>query len=135
MGDLPEGFEPHFRKSDLTAPWEPLYSKQASKSVIIALRAGPQHCNSRGFVHGGLIMSLADNAMGLSCGKQHDAIGGLVTSTMNVEFLASCKQGQWIEFVTLSTKIGRRLDAAQGEVRADGSVCAFMSDTFSVLSK
>ncbi len=131
--DIPAGFAPHFRKSDLTNPWEPLYSKQTPKSVIIALRAGSQHCNSRGFIHGGLIMSLADNAMGLSCGVQHDAIGGLVTSTMNVEFLASCQQGQWIEFVPLSTKIGRRLDAAQGEVRADGSVCAFISGTFSVL--
>lgn len=132
--NIPEGFTPHFRKSELTNPWEPLYSKRSPSSVIIALRAGPQHCNSRGFVHGGLIMTLADNAMGLSCGQQHEALKGLVTSTMNVEFLASCKQDQWIEFVTTSTKIGRRLDAAQGEVRADGTVCAFISATFSVLA-
>jgi len=130
---VPAGFEPHFRQSELTAPWEPIYSKREAGVVVLGLRAGPQHCNSRGFVHGGLIMALADNALGLSCGQQHDPAARLVTSTLNVEFLASCKQQQWIEFVTLATKIGRRLDAAQGEVRADGKCCAFLSATFSVV--
>lgn len=129
----PDGYEPHFRKSPLTDPWEPLYSKRTETAVVLAILAGEQHCNSRGFVHGGLITTLADNAMGLSCAVQHDKVGGLVTSTINVEFLSSCKQGQWIEFVTQSTKIGRRVDAAQGQVMADGAPAAFFSATFSVL--
>jgi hypothetical protein len=36
--DIPEGFEPHFRKSPFTDPWEPLYSKRTDKAVIIGLR-------------------------------------------------------------------------------------------------
>ena len=31
--DIPAGFEPHFRKSPLTDPWEPLYSKKTDKAV------------------------------------------------------------------------------------------------------
>src|SRR5215469_14526814 len=65
----PLGFEPHDRKSPLTDPWEPLYSRKTARAVVLGLRAGPQHTNSRGFVHGGLIGALADNAMGLSCGR------------------------------------------------------------------
>ncbi|MEA2966409.1 MAG: hypothetical protein QOI46_6507, partial [Alphaproteobacteria bacterium] len=65
---VPEGFAPHWRKSGLTDPWEPLYSRRTGEAVYIGLRAGPAHSNSRGFVHGGLISALADNAMGLSCG-------------------------------------------------------------------
>jgi acyl-coenzyme A thioesterase PaaI-like protein len=63
---VPAGFSPHFRKSPLTDPWEPLFSKVAEASVTIALRVRCVHCNGMGFLHGGLISSLADNAMGLS---------------------------------------------------------------------
>jgi acyl-coenzyme A thioesterase PaaI-like protein len=62
--DIPEGFEPHFRKSPFTDPWEPLYSKRTYKAVIIGLRLAKPHTNARGNVHGGLISALADNAMG-----------------------------------------------------------------------
>ncbi len=41
--DIPEGFEPHFRKSPLTDPWEPLYSKRTDKAVIIGLRLATAH--------------------------------------------------------------------------------------------
>ena len=66
--EIPAGFEPHFRKSPFSDPWEPLYSKRTDKAVSMGLRLGKAHTNARGFIHGGLIASLADNAMGLSCG-------------------------------------------------------------------
>lgn len=132
--DIPPGFAPHFRQSPLTDPWEPLYSRSTADSVVLALRADTQHCNARGFVHGGLISALADNALGLSCGLHHDAIAGLVTATLNLEFLAVGRIGQWLEFHTTATKIGRSLDAAQGHVAADGRPCAFVSATFSVVA-
>ena len=48
IADIPEGFEPHFRKSPLTDPWEPLYSKRTDKAVIIGLRLAKPHTNGRG---------------------------------------------------------------------------------------
>ena len=75
----PPGFAPHDRKSPLTDPWEPLFSRNAGDAVVLGLRAGPAHTNSRGFVHGGLISALADNAMGLSCARKLGTAGGLVT--------------------------------------------------------
>ena len=44
---IPEGFEPHFRKSPFTDPWEPLYSKRTDKAVIIGLRLAKPHTNAR----------------------------------------------------------------------------------------
>ena len=73
IDQVPEGFEPHFRKSPFTDPWEPLYSRRGEKSVAIGLRLAKPHTNSRGLIHGGLIASLADNAMGYSCSQ---ALGG-----------------------------------------------------------
>jgi acyl-coenzyme A thioesterase PaaI-like protein len=69
-GLVPEGFERHTRRSGLTEPWEPIYARRSTDGVSLAIRAGAAHANSRGFVHGGLITALADNAMGLSCGEQ-----------------------------------------------------------------
>jgi acyl-coenzyme A thioesterase PaaI-like protein len=62
-----EGFVPHFRTSPVTAPWAPLFSRHNERSVEIGLWLREAHCNSRGFLHGGVIAALADSAMGLSC--------------------------------------------------------------------
>src|ERR1700742_4659062 len=96
MPDIPEGFEPHFRKSPLTDPWEPLYSKQTDTAVIIGLRLATPHTNSRGLIHGGLIAALADNAMGLSCGRQTGWKLSMVTIGLSVDFIGSASIGQWL---------------------------------------
>ena len=132
---IPDGFVPHFRKSPLTDPWEPLYSKKTDDAIIIGLRATESHCNSRGFVHGGLISALADNAMGLSCAGHHENLTGLVTISLHVDFVGSAKIGDWLEFSTQTVKPGRSIDAAQGLVTANGEPCAMIGATFRVMTK
>jgi uncharacterized protein (TIGR00369 family) len=126
------GFAPHFRQSPLTDPWEPLYSRISDTAVTIGMRAAEQHCNSRGLVHGGLISALADNALGLSCAKQHAPPVGLITVSLNLEFMKAGRIGAWLEFVTDFTRIGRTLDFAQGHVTADGERIALCSASFAV---
>lgn len=127
-----EGFQPHFRKSPLTDPWEPLYSQVTQDAVIIGLRAAEAHTNSRGFVHGGLISALADNAMGLSCGLGLTG-GGLVTVSLSLDFLGTARIGQWLAFETGFVKRGGTLCFAQAFVTADGEPCARASASFKVL--
>jgi uncharacterized protein (TIGR00369 family) len=133
IGAPPVGFARHDRKSPLTDPWEPLYSRKADRAVILGLRAGPAHTNSRGFVHGGLIGALADNAMGLSCARVGGHTGGLVTVSLNVDFLGTAFEGQWLEFDTVFVKPGRTLSFAQAFVTADGQPCARANAVFRVL--
>jgi uncharacterized protein (TIGR00369 family) len=131
----PPGFEPHFRQSRLTDPWEPLFSRRlAGEAIILGLQAGEQHANSRGFVHGGLIASLADNAMGLSCHEhlKDAAPAGLVTVSLGIDYLGIARVGQWLEFSTSFVKAGRSLCFAQAFVTADGKPCARANATFSV---
>src|ERR1700745_961658 len=85
--DIPEGFEPHFRKSPFTEPWEPLSSKKTEKAVIIGLRLAKPHTNGRGLIHGGLIISLADNAMGYSCAQAMGWVSSLVTISLAVDYV------------------------------------------------
>lgn len=131
----PPGFERHARKSPLTAPWEPLYARTAGDRMILGLRAGQAHTNSRGFVHGGLITALADNAMGLSCARTLGAAGGLVTVNLSVDFLASALLGQWLEFDTVFVKPGRTLSFAQAFVTADGRPCARANAVFRLIGR
>lgn len=134
----PEGFSRHFRRSPLTDPWEPLWSKRLPDRVVIGLHAREAHCNSRGMVHGGLIAALADNAMGLSCvevliGKGQKPEGGLVTVSLATDFIGAAKLDQWIEVDTQYVKTGRTLCFAQAFVTADGDVVARADARFRVL--
>lgn len=131
--DVPDGYQRHQRTSGLTAPWEPIYVKTTDMAVLLGLRAGAAHANSRGIVHGGLLTALADNAMGLSCGHKLDGGARLVTVSLTIDFLASAKLGQWVEVDTTYVKTGRRLCFAQAFVRADGEPCARASGVFSVV--
>ena len=133
----PAGFEPHFRRSPLTEPWEPVFSRRLPDRVIIGLYARESHTNSRGMVHGGLIAALADNAMGLSCvavlteqGRKPE--GGLVTVSMATDFIGAAKLGQWVAFDTSYVKTGRTLCFAQAFITADGEVIGRADARFKV---
>jgi hypothetical protein len=132
----PEGFTAHGRTSPLTAPWEPIFACETDDALVLGLYLREAHCNSRGFAHGGLISALADNAMGLSCGRLLDgrSVGArLVTVSLAVDFLGRAQIGQWVAFETVFVKPGATLCFAQAFVTADGLPCARANGTFRVL--
>jgi uncharacterized protein (TIGR00369 family) len=134
--DIPDGFERHFRQSPLTDAWEPIYSKRTEGAVIIGLRLATPHTNSRGLVHGGLITSLADNAMGLSCAVKLDGGGSrLVTISLSVDFVRSAQVGQWLAVEPDVIKTGSTIGFAQSLIKADGVVIARANATFRVVKK
>ena len=136
MSQLPEGFEPHIRKSPLTEPWEPLYARRTDDRVVLGLTVAPPHTNSRGMLHGGLIAALADNAMGLSCGQVLTGEGmtaaGLVTVSLAVDDMGKAEIGDWLAFDTDFVRTGRTLCFAGAAVTANGSPIARAHATFRV---
>ena len=128
----PVGFIRHYRQSPVTDPWEPLYSRKDAGVVSIGFVAAPAHANSRGFVHGGLISALSDNAMGLSCAETLGDGSGLVTVSLAVDFLGSANLGQWVEITPKVNRAGGRLCFVEALVTADGEPCAKAHATFSV---
>lgn len=131
--DPPEGFLPHFRKSPVTAPWEPLYSRRVDGTVQIGLHLREAHCNSRGLLHGGVIAALADNAMGLSCGASLPSVQGLVTVGLSVDYVGAAKVGQWLQIEPRVLRTGRSMGFADALIKADGAVIARANATFRVL--
>jgi uncharacterized protein (TIGR00369 family) len=133
--DIPAGFERHLRRSPLTDPWEPIYSKQTPDAIILGLRLAKPHTNARGFVHGGLIAALADKAMGHSCGHKMRGVYSLVTVSMSIDFISSAQIGQWLTVETEVIKTGATLCFAQCLVSADGATIARANGTFRVVKK
>ena len=133
--DIPAGFEPHFRKAPLTDPWEPLYSKKTDKAVNIGLRLAKAHTNSRGLIHGGLIASLADNAMGYSCAQVMGWTTSFVTVSLAVDYVGSAETGQWLAVECEVIKTGSTICFSQSLIKADDAVIARASATFRVVPK
>ena len=119
---MPPGYQPHTRRSPLTDPWEPLFSRQSGDAdsgastdmLYLALEIREAHCNARGFAHGGLISALADNAMGHSAVLQARRRAGAekasaVTVSLSLDFIDTAQIGDWVEFQPTVLKVGRTL--------------------------
>lgn len=135
---VPDGFERHFRRSGLTDPWEPLYSRKRDDRVQMGLVLAEQHCNSRGLVHGGLIAALSDNAMGLSCvvalaARGRDPGKGLVTVSLGTDYLGSAAIGDWLEIDPEPVKVGGSICFARAIIRANETPVAMANATFKIL--
>lgn len=61
--------------------------------TVITLTAGPHHLNPMGIVHGGVLSSMLDNAMGLAVMAARPG-EKTVTTNLNVQFVAPLHEGK-----------------------------------------
>lgn len=132
---MPSTYRPHTRHSPLTQPWEPLFSQVVSGVIQLAVEIREPHCNSRGFAHGGMITSLADNAMGLSATRQSREITGSTTSSavtvsLSVDFIDVARIGDILEIIPCVLKVGRTLAFVDCRIMTAGRLIARGNATF-----
>jgi uncharacterized protein (TIGR00369 family) len=97
MSSIPEGFGPHFRQSPVTDPWEPLFSRQREGAVDLFFEIRPPHCNSRGFLHGGVLATLCDNAMGMSLAiALAEKMPHILTINLGIDYLDGARVGDGV---------------------------------------
>lgn len=120
---VPPGFIEYQRHSPVTRQWTPLYQKTEEGLLTIALKVAPQHTNSRGFIHGGVLASLADNCMGMSCAEADpNSPGSRVTTSLALDYLSIAKTGEWVEIRTDFVKCGKRISVATCNITSKTSV-------------
>lgn len=113
--------------------WAGVELIDASPGVVeIAFEANTQHLNLQGLVHGGILATLADTAMGLAVrtvlepGRRH------VTVQLGIEFLSPGRPGK-ITARGRSVKIGTQLGFAEADVmNGAGRLLARAHSTLSV---
>ena len=116
--------------------WAGVEVTDASPGVVeIEFEAGSQHLNLQGLVHGGILATLADTAMGLAVrtalepGRRH------VTVQLGIEFLSPGRTGT-IAARGRTVKIGTQLGFAEADVmNADGRLLARAHSTLSVTTE
>lgn len=102
--------------------------------VRIALQAGPQHTNVMGIVHGGVLTSLMDQAMGMVIMSSRQ-LQACVTTNLNVHFLSAMKQGALEATARILHQAGRTI-TTEAEVRnSEGTLGCISTATFRVLHK
>ncbi len=110
--NVPPGFEPLFRTSPVLDLIGPVYSSGAGGKRVLGLRAETKHCNSRGTVHGGILATLADVALGYTMAFASDPPGNLVTANLSLDFAGTARTGDWLEAHVDIQKQGSRLSFA-----------------------
>jgi len=81
-----------------------------SGGVVVALRVTPAHTNLAGRTHGGMLATLADGAFGINIALLRDKRhSGQVTVSLNADYLAAAKPGDWLEAHVDVRRMGRQL--------------------------
>lgn len=112
----------------------PLWFRRESDDIVFALRTEPKHCNVRGVVHGGLMVTLLDHVMGAHvwrvAGKAASA-----TVSLNTDFVAAARAGDWIEARSRITRRGTGLAFVSGELVCDGKPIASAQGVWKILGR
>ena len=100
--------------------------------VRLRWEARPDHLNLQGLIHGGVLATLADTAMGLAVrsamrpGRRH------VTVELGVHYLRPAKPGP-LEAVGRAVRVGTQIAFAEADVHdAEGRLLARAKGTYSV---
>lgn len=134
MPSAKPGFERFPTESPFIQLVGPYYFKHVDEKLVFALHIEERHCNSSGNLHGGMIGSVADIAIGHNIGMViHDAASAdpqpqstpafsIATVSMSTDFVGSAKMGEWVEIHVDVQKVGGSLAFANayfvcGEVR------------------
>jgi uncharacterized protein (TIGR00369 family) len=96
VSTVPAGFE----RLDAISPFHdlvgPLYLRREADAFSVGMIVAEKHLNSRGIVHGGMICTLVDFAMGYAARFASDPPRALVTTNLSVDFAGNARIGDWI---------------------------------------
>ena len=105
----PAGFESLFRESNYVKLLGPIFHKKMGDTFVLGLRVAEKHCNTRGDMHGGVMSSLADTAMGYNIAFSEQPPISAVTASLTVDYFGRTGVGDWLEAHVEIQKKGKRL--------------------------
>ena len=129
----PEGYT----ETKLVDPFEiyvgPVYEKgEATGLKRLAFRADERHINRRGVVHGGMLMTFADAALGQVAWDVTDRAPS-VTLNMQSHFLRGVNAGELVEVVPVVTRKTRSLVFIRGDFMVGDEVVMTVSSVWKLL--
>ena len=136
MIDIPKGYRPLQNRSEFTDLCGPLFEKiENGRRSELAIRIEKKHGNLRGITHGGLLMTLADTALGDAIVQSYSMPVGLVTVSLNTDFMKSAKIGEWVTARVSIQKTGKRLAFADCTLFVGDQKILRASGVFAVMER
>jgi uncharacterized protein (TIGR00369 family) len=106
---IPENFSEAGSSVGFSAAVGPFYRWNGEGPTRLAFRALERHANPIGRVHGGALMTLADQASGYAIARSLDEKRPFATVSLNCDFLAAARTGDWVEAEATITRRTRSL--------------------------
>jgi uncharacterized protein (TIGR00369 family) len=110
----------------------PVWRRHEGEQLTLALLTGRQHANRNGVVHGGVIVALADHALGMvslaqtGCSRQ-------ATISLNVQFVSPAALGDFIEVEAEIIRQTRTVVFPRGLLRVGPRVIATAEGIWKIL--
>lgn len=127
---------PGFTLTRLVDPFErhvgPIFEQGEKGARRFGFRVGKQHVNMRGVIHGGMLMTFADAALGQAAWDACDH-AACVTLNMQSQFLAPAREGDWIEVAPILTRRTRALMFLRGDFTVDGAPIYAVASVWKIL--
>ena len=120
--DVPPGYEIcDMPDGGFAALIGPLFIRQSDGGLRFAFRAEPKHANARGVVHGGQLMTFADQALGHTIQRALNTLD-LATASLTCNLVASARPGDLIEGTATITRITGRMVFVKGTISCGDTV-------------
>jgi uncharacterized protein (TIGR00369 family) len=116
--------------------WAGEADSPAGREAIVHMEAGPEHLNRAGTVHGGVVASMVDTAMGQAVReategtKSEDATPA--TSQLTITYLDPAQAGSLVATARVR-KRGSSLTVVEADVEQNGRAVAHAVATFALL--
>jgi uncharacterized protein (TIGR00369 family) len=125
-----------FAEIELIDPFEihtgPVFGRREKGERRYAFMPQAHHCNMRGVVHGGMLMTLADMTLGQAVWDMTDN-AACVTLNMQTQFLKPVKEGELIEVMPEMTRRTRALVFMRGDFIVAGEIVMTASSVWKLL--
>jgi uncharacterized protein (TIGR00369 family) len=107
--DVPEGFVEIERGGPFLRSLGPLYLKKQDAQAVVGFRIEERHLNTRGIEHGGMLVTLADSALGIVLSMALTPPQPMVTVNLTADFADAANLGDFVEAHVDVHKVGVRL--------------------------
>jgi uncharacterized protein (TIGR00369 family) len=130
---IPDGFERIDRGSPFVSLLGPIFHKMMDGRHVIGIRIEPKHTNVKGIAHGGMLVTIADAALGIALSLETGGKRPMVTANLSTDFLDAGRPGDWVEAHVDIQRIGARLAFASCYLMVDGKPILRASGVFAAL--
>lgn len=128
---VPAGFEPAPLDEGFLDLVGPLHAcKRTDGTHVIGLRATAAHENRHGMVHGGLLATLADVAIGMNLARVTGDVETALTLNLAMDYIDVARAGDWLEAKVSLTKVAGRVRFGDCEITVNKRLVARGHATF-----